>query len=85
MFLRHYRKNILWKLHNILQGPALLTIYKYFIKPHVDDGDIIHDQAYNLSLHQELESIRYHPVLALTGTIRGSSREVVSRARFGVS
>ena len=50
---------LLWKLHNILPRPALLTIYKCFIRPHLDHGDIIYDQAYNLSFHQELESIQY--------------------------
>ena len=38
-------------------------------------GDIIYDQAYNLSFHQKLESIQYNAALAVTGAIRGSSRE----------
>ena len=33
------------KLQNILPRPALLTIYKYFIRLHLDYGDIIYDQA----------------------------------------
>ena len=49
---------LLRKLQNILPRPALLTIYKCFIRPHLDYGDIIYDQAYNLSFHQKLESIR---------------------------
>ena len=35
----------------------------------------IYDQACNLSFHQKLESIKYNAALALTGKIRGSSRE----------
>ena len=66
---------LLRKLQNILPRPALLTIYKCFIRPHLDHGDIIYDQAYNLSFHQKLESIQYNAALALTGAIRGSSRE----------
>ena len=66
---------LLRKLQNILPRPALLTIYKCFIRPHLDYGDIIYDQAYNLSFHQKLESIQYNAALALTGAIRGSSRE----------
>ena len=66
---------LLRKLHNILPRPALLTIYKCFIRSHLDYGDIIYDQAYNLSFHQKLESIQYNAALALTGAIRGSSRE----------
>ena len=66
---------LLRKLPNILPRPALLTIYKCFIRPHLDYGDIIYDQAYNLSFHQKLESIQYNASLALTRAIRGSSRE----------
>ena len=58
-----------------LPRPALLTIYKCFIKPRLDHSDIVYDQAYNLSFHQKLESIQYNAALALTGAIRGSSRE----------
>ena len=77
---------LLRKLQTILPRPALLTIYECFIRPHLDYGDIIYDQAYNLSFHQKLESIQYNAASAVTGAIRGSSREkVVSRAKFRVS
>ena len=66
---------LLRKLQNILPRSALLAIYKCFIRPHLDYGDIIYDQAYNLSFLQKLESIQYNAALAITGTIRGSSRE----------
>ena len=56
----------------MLPRPALLTIYKSFIRPHLDYSDIIYDQAYNLSFHQKLESIQYNTALALTGAIRGT-------------
>ena len=45
---------LLRKRHNILPRSALLTIYKRFIRPHLDYGDIIYDQAYNASFHQKL-------------------------------
>ena len=67
---------LLRKLQNILPRPALLTICKCFIRPmirpHLDYGDIIYDQAYNSSFHQKLELIQYNPVLGLTGAIRAS-------------
>ena len=44
-------------------------------RPHLDYGVIIYGQAYSLSFHQKLESIQYNAALALTGAIRGSSRE----------
>ena len=66
---------LLRKLQSILPRPELLTIYKFFIRPHLDYRDIIYDQAYNLSFHQKLESTQYNAALALTEVIRGSSRE----------
>ena len=58
-----------------LPRAALITIYKAFIRPHLDYGDILYDQAYNMSFHQKLESIQYNACLAITGTIRGTSKE----------
>ena len=60
---------LLRKLRNMLPRPAFLTIYKCFIRPHLDYGDIIYDQAYSLSFHQQLESIQYYAALALTGQL----------------
>ena len=36
---------LLLKLHHILPRSSLLTIYKSFIRPHLDYGDIIYDEA----------------------------------------
>ena len=47
---------LLRKLQNILRVPSLLTIFKSFIRPHLDYGDIIYDQAYNPSFQQKGES-----------------------------
>ena len=66
---------LLLKLHNFLPRAALITIYKAFIRPHLDYGDILYDQAYNMSFHQKLESIQYNACLAITGAIRGTSKE----------
>ena len=53
----------------------MLTIYKSFIRPHLDYGDIIYDQAYNVSFHPKLESIQYNSALAITDAIRRTSTE----------
>ena len=66
---------LLRKLQKILPRPPLITIYKSFIRSHLDYGDIIYDQAYNVSFHQKIESIQYNAALAITGAIRGTSRE----------
>ena len=43
---------LLRKLQNILPRQALITIYKVFVRPHLDYGDILYDQDYNASFHQ---------------------------------
>ena len=66
---------LLRNLHKTLPRLPLLAIYKSFIRPHLDYGDIIYDQAYNALFHQKLESTQYNSALAITGTIRGTSTE----------
>ena len=66
---------LLRKIQNILPREPLLTIYKWFVRPHLDHDDVIYDQHCNNSFHQKLESIQYNAALAITGAIRGSSRE----------
>ena len=63
------------KFQPMLPKFSLLTIFKTFVRPHLDYGDIIYDQTYNLSFHRKLESIQYSACLAITGTIRGTSFE----------
>ena len=45
---------LLRKLQKILTRTPLLTIYKSFIRPHLDYGDTKHDKTYNSSFHQNL-------------------------------
>ena len=45
---------ILRKLHNQLPRSALITIYKAFVRPYLDYGNILYDQAYNMSFHHKL-------------------------------
>ena len=66
---------LLRKLQKTLPRPVLLTMYKAFVRPHLDYGAIIYDEAYNETFHKKLESIQYNAYLALSGAIRGSSRQ----------
>ena len=50
----------------------LITIYKTFIQPHLDYGDVLYDQAFNNSFKGKMESFQYNACLALTGAIRGT-------------
>ena len=68
---------LLRKLRNTLPRWPLLTIYKSFIRPHLDYGDIIYDQAYSALFHQKIESVQYNSALAITGAIRGTSKEKI--------
>ena len=62
---------LLRKLQNTLPRQALITIYKAFVRRHLDYGDILYEQAYyNTSFHQKLEKI-------LTGAIGGTSKEKI--------
>ena len=57
---------------------SLLIIYKSFIRPYLDYGDIVYDQPNNSSLSEKIESLQYNAVLAITGAIKGSSKEKLS-------
>ena len=63
--------------HNIqlISRSALLTIYKSFVSPHLDYGDIIYDKTYNEYFKSKLQSIQYNASLAITSTIKGYSKE----------
>ena len=41
----------------------------------LDYGDIIFDQSFNMLFQQKVERIQYNAALAITGAIRGSSKE----------
>ena len=62
---------LLRKLQNLLPRETLITVYK----AHFDYSDVLFDQAFNASSQEKLESIQYNVCLALTGTIRGTSKE----------
>ena len=72
------------KFHNTLLRLPWLIIYKSFKRPHLDNGDVIYDQAYSVSFHQKLESIQYNSALAdaITGTMRDIFRETLQWSRI---
>ena len=60
---------LLRKLFNLLPRQALVTIYKAFIRPHLDNGDVLYDQVFNHSFHEKIEPIHYNACLAITAAI----------------
>ena len=51
---------LLRKLQSLLPRAALITIYKGFVRPHLDYRDVLYDQAFNALFHEKLESIQYN-------------------------
>ena len=73
----HKTVALLCKFQNILPRSALLTIYKCFVRTHLDYSDTIYDPAFKNSFHQKNEFLQYNTALAITGAIRGTSREKI--------
>ena len=53
----------------------MVTIYKFFVRPHLDFEDILFDQTFNNSFHEKLELIQHNAALAITCPIGSSSGE----------
>ena len=63
------------KLNLLVPRSSLLTVYKCSIKPHLDYGNVIYNQPNLSSLANKIESVQYNAALAITGAIRGTSKE----------
>ena len=66
---------IIRKLNIILPRSALLTMYRSFIRPHLNYDDVIYDQPENESFRSKIELVQYNVSLPITGAIRGNSQE----------
>ena len=77
VFDKTSKSSLIRKVWIFLLRPSLLQIYKSFVKPHLNYGDIIYDKAFIGSFQKKLESIQYNAALAITGVIRGTSREKI--------
>ena len=58
-----------------LTGNALLTIYKSFIRPFLDYGDILYNKPSNDNFQNKMEKVQQRACLALTRGIQGTFRE----------
>ena len=56
-----------------LPREALLRIYKSFVRPNLDYGDIIFDRPNNESFKSRIESLQYKACITITG---GHSRNI---------
>ena len=66
---------LLRKIHNLLPRSALITLYKVFVRPYLNYGNILYDQAYNMSFYNKLESVQYKSCWTITGAQRGTSKK----------
>ena len=54
---------------------ALLNICKSFIRPHLDQGDILYDKPDNQNFESKIEKAQYKARIAITGAIQGTPRK----------
>ena len=73
--------SLIKRLYRHLPRKSLLCIYKSFIRPHLDYADVIYDQPHIDSFCNKIESVQYNAALAITGGIKGSSRERLYQER----
>ena len=59
---------IITKRNRALPQHSFITIYKSFVRPRLDYGDIIYNQPNKERLNQKTERIQYNAALAITGT-----------------
>ena len=55
----------------MLPQHSILTIYKSFVRPHLDYDDILYDQPDNKSFCQKIETVQYNAAMAITSAIKG--------------
>ena len=72
--------DLIHKLQNLLPRSALITLYKAFVRPHLDYGDILYDQARTESFHLKLESIQYNDAVGI-GNYVVSTRSLKTKVR----
>ena len=60
-------------MNNVLPRNVLLTIYKSFVRPHLDYCDILYHHPSNESMNSKLQSVQHNAALAITGAIKGTS------------
>ena len=49
--------NVIRKMNLLLPRSSLLTIYRSFVRPHLDYGDVTYDQPNNSRLSDKIESV----------------------------
>ena len=58
-----------------LSRKQFLTIYKTFVRSHLDYADIIYDKTFIDTFKEKRKKVQYSASLTFTGAIEGTSRE----------
>ena len=66
---------VIRRLSITLPRNALLTIYKSFVRPHLNYGGILYDNPNNENLQNKSEKVQYRACLSITSAIQGTSKE----------
>ena len=53
---------------------SLLTIYKMFVRPHLNYADIVYDKPGNVNFESKLERVQCNACFTITGAIQGTNR-----------
>ena len=63
------------KSHSTKSHSTNIIVCKFFIRPHLDDDDVVYDQPFIASFSKKIDSEQYSAALAITEAIKGSSRD----------
>ena len=63
------------KLSTSVSIQSLLTIYKSFVRPVLDYGDIIYDKLHKGSFIEKIERVQYNACLVIPGAFKSTLRE----------
>ena len=61
---------VIKRLYKFLPRASLVNIYRAFVRPHLDYGDIIYDNSSNATFSQMIESVQYNAALTITGVCK---------------
>ena len=64
---------IMKKSSLFLSRKTLLTIYKSFVRPNLDNTDTIYDKSFNEFFKTKIETIQYRAALVITAAIKNTS------------
>ena len=72
--------NLIRKQNFILLRSSLLTVYKYFLRPHLDYANAVYDQKNLYQWTNKIKSVQQKAASAITGAIQVNSKRNCTRS-----